>query len=381
MRAGEPHHQTARAVRLRRSARDARRRLRLEAVIAVQAGIAAGVAWFLAAQVLHHNRPFFAPISAVIVLGGASGQRWRRALELVLGVGLGILLGDLAIWLFGIGVWQIALVVAVALLVASVLGAGALTVNQAAASAVLVATLAPTGSIYSGRIVDALIGGLTGLAVLALVVPFNPLTRVRRSADRELEVLSRAFTMARHALEVGLPAGAADALQELRAIEGEHQRLRGSLEAGRETAALSPLRWRARPVLAGYLEAEVYIERAIRNARVMMRRTVSLLRNAEPVPAALGHALSGLAEAVDSLRRELADGVDPVLARQLLMEAVGAASSAYRAGLGFSGGVVVAQMRSAAVDLLRATGVAEDRAEQMVRRAGPLHPGHPDEDG
>jgi hypothetical protein len=134
-------------------------------------------------------------------------------------------------------------------------------------------------------------------------------------------------------------------------------------------------------VLAGYLEAEVYIERAIRNARVMMRRTVSLLRNAEPVPAALGHALSGLAEAVDSLRRELADGVDPVLARQLLMEAVGAASSAYRAGLGFSGGVVVAQIRSAAVDLLRATGVPEDLAEQMVRRAGPLHPGHPDEDG
>jgi uncharacterized membrane protein YgaE (UPF0421/DUF939 family) len=367
--------------RLRRAARDGRRRVRLEAVIAAQAGIAAGVAWFLAADVLRHNRPFFAPISAVIVLGGASGQRWRRALELVLGVALGIGLGDLLVLLIGVGVLQITLVVALAIVIASFLGGGTLTVNQAAASAVLVATLAPSGGIYSGRIVDALIGGLTGLAVMALVVPFNPLTRVRRSADGELQVLSRALTMAREALDVGDPTHAVDALQRLRAIEGEHQRLRGSLEAGRETATLAPLRWRSRPVLARYLEAEVHVERAIRNARVLMRRTVSLLRNAEPVPAGLAQGLSGLAGAVDSLRRELADGVEAVRARQLLTAAVSAASSAYRDGLGFSGGVVVAQIRSAALDLLRATGLPEDRAEQLVRQAGPLHPGRADEDG
>ena len=129
--------------KLGRAVRDGRRRVRLEAVIAVQAGLAAGVAWFLAADVLRHNRPFFAPISAVIVLGGASGQRWRRALELVLGVALGIGLGDLLILLIGVGVLQIALVVALAILVASFLGGGTLAVNQAAASAVLVATLAP----------------------------------------------------------------------------------------------------------------------------------------------------------------------------------------------------------------------------------------------
>jgi uncharacterized membrane protein YgaE (UPF0421/DUF939 family) len=361
--------------------RDARRRLRLEAVIAVQSGIGAGIAWYLAADVLRHSRPFFAPIAAVIVLSGASGRRWRRAVELVVGVALGIALGDLAIWLFGVGVWEIALVVAVAILVASVVGAGALTVNQAAASAVLVTTLAPTGSIYSGRVVDALVGGLTGLAVLALVVPFNPLTRVRRSADRELEVLSRAFTMAREALDVGHPDLAAGALQQLRAIEGEHQRLRGSLEAGRETATLSPLRWRSRPVLAGYVEAEVHIERAIRNARVLMARTESLLGNAEPVPAGLGRSLSGLAEAVDSLRRELADGVAPEQTRHLLAAAVGDASSAYREGLGFYGAVVVAQIRSAAVELLRATGLSADQTDQMISRAGPLQPGHHDEDG
>ena len=248
--------------------------MRLEAVIAVQAGIAAGVAWFLAADVLRHNRPFFAPISAVIVLGGASGQRWRRALELVLGVALGIGLGDLLILLIGVGVLQIALVVALAIVVASFVGGGTLTVNQAAASAVLVATLAPSGGIYSGRFVDALIGGLTGLAVMALVVPFNPLTRVRRSADGELQVLSRALTMAREALDAATrrtrPTRCTGCARSRASTSGCAARWR----PGRETATLAPLRWRSRPVLARYLEAEVHVERAIRNARVLMRRTV-----------------------------------------------------------------------------------------------------------
>ena len=149
---------------------------------------------------------------------------------------------------------------------------------------------------------------------------------------------------------------------------------------GRETATLAPLRWRSRPALARYVEAEVHVERAIRNARVLMRRTVSLLRNAEPVPAELAQApVRAGRSGRDSLRRELADGVEAERARELLTAAVGAASSAYRDGVGFSGGVVVAQIRSAAVDLLRATGLTEERAEQLVRQAGPLHAGHADE--
>jgi uncharacterized membrane protein YgaE (UPF0421/DUF939 family) len=359
--------------RVARAVRESRRRLRLDAVIAVQSGLAAGIAWFIAADVLHHARPFFAPIAAVIVLGGAAGERWRRALELVLGVALGIALGDAIIFVIGVGVLQIAAVVAVAMLIASVLGGGQLTVNQAAASAVLVATLAPpSGGIYSGRIVDALVGGLVALVVMALVVPFNPLTRVRRSADRELDALIHALTMARAALDGAGPDQAAAALQLLRGIEGEHQRLRASLQAGRETAAIAPLRWRSRPVVARYLAAEIYIERAIRNARVLMRRIMSLLRSAEPVPPDLGRSLSLLAEAVSALRQELAVGITPVRAREQLTAAVAAAGRAYRSGVGFSGGVVVAQVRSAAVDLLRATGLPEDKAEQTVRAAAPL---------
>jgi hypothetical protein len=41
----------------------------------------------------------------------------------------------------------------------------------------------------------------------------------------------------------------------------------------------------------------------------------------------------------------------------------------YDAGVGFSGGVVVAQVRTTVTDLLRATGVESSEAVRMVRRA------------
>jgi hypothetical protein len=60
----------------------------------LQTGVAACVAWFLAVLLLGLEEPTFAPIAAVISLGLAIGERGRRAVELTLGVGFGVLLAD-----------------------------------------------------------------------------------------------------------------------------------------------------------------------------------------------------------------------------------------------------------------------------------------------
>jgi len=86
---------------------DRLRRLRGSALLAAQAGVAAGLAWVVAHDLVGHPRPFFAPIAAVIVLNVSVGQRLRRAVELVLGVAVGILVGDLLIYFIGSGAWQI----------------------------------------------------------------------------------------------------------------------------------------------------------------------------------------------------------------------------------------------------------------------------------
>ena len=58
-----------------------------------QCAIAAGVAWWLAADVFGHQLPFFAPIAAVVSLGMSYGQRQRRVAEVTVGVALGVLSG------------------------------------------------------------------------------------------------------------------------------------------------------------------------------------------------------------------------------------------------------------------------------------------------
>ena len=64
--------------------------------------VAAGIAWAIAHQVLGHPTPFFAPVAATIVLGLAPGRSSRRAVEMVLGVAVGIGIGSVLIHLIGI---------------------------------------------------------------------------------------------------------------------------------------------------------------------------------------------------------------------------------------------------------------------------------------
>jgi hypothetical protein len=64
---------------LRRRLEMAFGRLRGGAWPIVQTAVAATVAWFIAATVLGHEEPFFAPIAAVVSLGFAVGEEGDRA--------------------------------------------------------------------------------------------------------------------------------------------------------------------------------------------------------------------------------------------------------------------------------------------------------------
>jgi uncharacterized membrane protein YgaE (UPF0421/DUF939 family) len=343
------------------------RRVRFEAIFALQSGIAAGLAWFFAYDALGHVRPFFAPVAAVIVLSAGAGLRWVRALELAGGVALGITVGDCVILLIGVGPVQIAAVVTVALIAIASFDGGGVAVGQAAASAVIVATLAPpsTGFFFE-RLFDALIGGATALVVMILL-PFNPLTRVKAAAGQVLSVLEDALTRGARSIE-SADAGLADAtLTMLRTHDSDRDALRDAVTIGRETATVAPLRWGSRAALAQYVNAVPHIDRATRSARVIESRIPALLRDHEPVPASLGESLCVLANSVRSLRQDLANGRMPASARAISLDAVRVAGTAEH--LGMSGVVIVSQVDSVATNLLRATGLDARDADAQVRRA------------
>jgi uncharacterized membrane protein YgaE (UPF0421/DUF939 family) len=341
--------------------------------LALQAGVAAGLAWLVAHDLIGRPNPFFAPIAAVITLASSVGQRLRRTTELVLGVAIGIGVGDSLILLIGSGPWQIGLVVVLAVLVATAVGGGAPLVVQSASSAVLVATLTSSTGLPWTRFLDALVGGGIGLAVMTVLLPLNPLTVVRRAADPALQTLADGL----HRVADGLAARDRkmidDTLADLRAAEGGFAAFAAACTAAGENVAFAPARWRTKGALAQYVDGADQMTYALRNVRVLIRRVSTALDDEEKIPSVLPASVRLLGDAVLLLKQEWARGVEPVATRERALRAAAEGGAAYDEGVGFSGGVVVAQIRSTVTDLLRATGVDYAEAPRLVRRAVGWH--------
>lgn len=341
-------------------------------LISVQGAVAAGLAYWVAHRFLHHPRPFFAPISAIIVLDVSQGRRLIRVVQLVLGVALGIAIGDALVYEIGTGAWQVGLVVFLATVLAVFLTGNETVVVQAASSAVLIATLMPPrgGGIYVSRFVDALVGGAIALLVITLLLPADPLAAVSRQAGPAWQVMADGLRGTAQALSTRDAAAADEALSRMEEGRGTLSAFRESLPGGTETAKVAPIRWRARGALARYGEVAQYLERSLGNAQVLARRSVTLIRDEEPVPEQLHRSVGMLAEATEEVHRALADPGSDHRVAELSLEAVGDAADAYGVGLGFSGSTVVAQIRAIATDLLGAAQLPHAKANELVRRAG-----------
>ncbi|WP_326554543.1 FUSC family protein [Micromonospora sp. NBC_01813] len=353
-----------------REGRQRVRHLRGRSIIPVQAGVAAALAWLLADDVLRNPDPVFAPAVAVGTIVSALGQRLRRTIETVVGVAVGIAAGDLLVALLGAGPWQTGLIVALAVVVAILLRGGSTLLVQAGGTAVLIATLTPVNpEIGLPRFLNALIGGLVGLAVVLVLLPLNPLRLVQRAVGPALERLAALLDQSAAALASHDLDRARVALDQVRDFDPRLTQLQEALQAADEVVTLAPRRWSNRHVLAELTDGSDHIERAARNCRAMLRRVVSVLEDDEPVPDRLPTALGQLAAALRAMHRELDRGREFVDTRERVQRAVSEAGEAYAQGLGYSGNVVVAQVRTAGSDLLRATGIGRRDANRTVRWA------------
>lgn len=362
------------ATRLRTRLAAGNRRLQASALPIAQCALAAGGAWFVANDLVGHARPFFAPIAAVISLGVSLGSRLRRVAELVVGVSLGVLVGDLLISVIGSGTWQIMLVVALAMAVAVFTDGATLLVAQAGASAVLVATLLPPGDTGGfDRCIDALIGGTVGLLVAA-VLPADPVGPVRREARALLDELAAVLVRTADALRERDVEAASAALGRARESQPLIDELRGALRGGHEVTRVSPMLRRRRGELGRFAELAERADYAMRNARVLVRRAYTSLCDDEPAVPELADVLNELAIAVRTLTAQLGRDGDRELAREPVIDVVRhvrALSGTFSPGP--SEVVIVAQARSIALDLLQATGMSRSDALAAMR-------GDPDRD-
>ncbi|MFC4604895.1 FUSC family protein [Rhodococcus kronopolitis] len=350
--------------------RASRARLRASAFPVLQCALAAGLAWWLANDLFHHSDPFFAPIAAVVSLGVAIGARLRRSLELVAGVAVGIGVGDLLISQIGVGAWQIVLVVALAMSTAIFVDGGPIISMQAGTSAVLVATLIPPDRGGGpDRMIDALIGGLVGILVVAFV-PTHPVLRARVSAAEILGTAAEVLRLVADGLVANDPEPIVTALNKARSTQQEIDALRAQISGGEEISRVSPLYWRSRPRLERLSATADPIDNAMRNIRVLARRSLTLVRDDEILDPRLVDVIERLSHAVDVLRRTvLADpGQQPdrAEAARVLRSVAAAAKPELVHDAGISATVVFAQIRSLLVDLLQVAGLTRISASATL---------------
>ena len=339
----------------------------------LQTTLAAGAAWAIASQI--HSRPFFAPVSAVISLGVARGRRTVRAIELTVGVAVGIAVADVIVSLLGGGTLVLMLVVALAMGAALLLGAGTILVNQAAVSAILVvATLQPGSSPSPARFVDALIGGGIALLVGQVLFPRDPLRAMAKAASPVVDDLAVALQLTAEALREGDEERARRALEFARAVDGDLAAFFDAVALARETFVLRGPARRTRERLPLYAEAAQQMDYAVRNTRVLARRALSAIRRGRKAPPELGDAVALLAEAVRALGAQLDEPGNEAVTRRLALEAAVKATSVLESDPGLSMNVIIGQVRSTAIDLLRGSGLSGEEArnalDAAVERAG-----------
>ena len=126
------------------------------------------------------SRPVLAPLTALLVLQASLYQTIRSAIRKVLSVTAGVLVAAAVAEFIGFSWWQLALVIAAALVTGRVLRLGD-DLLEVPISAMLIFSSAGTHVAAAGRVVDTLVGAAAGLAG-GLVFAGRPRVQPARSA-------------------------------------------------------------------------------------------------------------------------------------------------------------------------------------------------------
>ncbi|HEY3729050.1 MAG TPA: FUSC family protein [Solirubrobacteraceae bacterium] len=322
----------------------------------LQTAVAAVGAWYLAVLLGVEHRPAFASIAAVISLGAAFGERRQRAVQLIGGVMLGIVIADLLVRAIGSGIPQIGLLVVLAMVAAVILGGEELLVGEAAVSAILVATLSSTPTV---RLLDVLIGGGVALAVTTLLFPPDPVLGVARATSSVFGALGVVLRDSAAALAAGDVRHGEAAIRAADNLELYVDELRRAVVVGSDTARWAPLRRASRPSLQRYARTVSHAELAARSARILARNVLSYVRSGRPAQSELADGVRELGLAAWELPAQFDEpwrGGD-VLRMALQAASLATASTSRQSDIALI--EIAGQVRSMAIDIVKASEASE----------------------
>ena len=346
------------------------KRVRKRLLPIMQIGLASGFAYFLAHDLAGHPRPFFAPISVVIIIGMTGGDRVSKSVDMALGCILGVLVGDLIFYRLGDGGWQIAVIVAGSLLIASFFSSSVLVNNQAAIGAILIATIMPPGAEVTGidRTIDAIIGCVVAMATIALI-PQAPMQSARAEVSKVLGIMSSVLDDVADGMRDHNPDVIDEALELIRGTQTGIDDLAAAIKAGQETSLVSPFLWGTRRYINSLARVIPPVDNAVRTTRVLARRARVLADDNDSATPAQIELLDSLSQVCLELS-EVYDVNSRVAQATVIPQCVNELRAAgQKAGMDIipengvlSAYAILAQTRSLIVDLLMVCGMSHESA-------------------
>lgn len=293
------------AAKLHWSLRESTRRLIESIAPILQITLAAIAAYAVGRYVFGHQVPLFAVTVTITSLGFTRDARPRRIAETGLGMITGIALSEVISGAVGTGIWQLALVILAAMIVARFITGSSAFALAATIQAILVVLIAPPPGGPFVRTLDALLGGTMALLVTALI-PRDPRGQARTDAEKLFAVFTDSVEALRLAL-IDSDVKVADyALGRVRRTQPLVDNWRMSLDSAVSIARISPFLRKYQDELRGQVRLLRGMDLATRNLRVVVRRIDFLLRDGKPRPY-LADLLEQILEATRVLQQGLED--------------------------------------------------------------------------
>ena len=339
-------------------------RWRQRGFLIAQCSVTAGLAWLIAGLLLGHKVPYFAAASAILVLGMTYGQRLRRGVDVAIGVTLGVALGDLWLVLFGAGVWQVVLVCAIAMSLATLVGASPVITTTAGANSIAVLVMAPSPIYGVERWTDAVIGSALALLV-ATVAPSGPLRKPGEIAAKVVAGMADTLDAAADALSAKDEHGASTVLDRVQAAEKDMATFDAAAAEGLEVVRHSPFRRRQLSLAITLSGLHQPLDSAVHNLRVLVRRSVVAIWRGEEVPVTYQDLVRRLAEVCRFIAHEFSEHRLPTAAKDQLRE-IAEATPHLHLTHSISAVVILAQIRSTVTDLMELTGMEYVEARELI---------------
>ena len=235
-----------------------------------------------------------------------------------------------------------------------------------AVTGALVCTLFIPGFPTQHATVNSVIGAAVAVGVAYATTPRDPMKLINDAIEPLLTRLAHTVRGIGTALRNGDTEAAAEAVEALNESEQDLERLKEVLHQVRRSAVLT--RVSAKSIKA-YRSTAKEIGYAVRDIRTLAWHAWwGMLRSGEEAPTGLPQMLEALADGVAVLRDEIHKDGKPHEARPLLISAGRWIDVMRSQPLSISAAAVAASADAAVLDLLIATGVPLEDADQMLHR-------------